>query len=54
MILQTKTDGNVETYSKNNIYVLEMRVNNHPGMMLHICGLFFRRAYHMEKKVTLL
>lgn len=28
--------------------VLELIVNNHPGVMSHICGLFSRRAYNME------
>lgn len=28
--------------------VLELTVNNHPGMMSHICGLFSRRAYHLK------
>jgi acetolactate synthase-1/3 small subunit len=27
--------------------VLELTVNNHPGVMAHICGLFSRRAYNM-------
>jgi acetolactate synthase-1/3 small subunit len=29
--------------------LLELRVNNHPGVMSHICGLFARRAYNLEK-----
>ncbi len=29
--------------------VLELTVNNHPGVMSHICGLFSRRAYNLEK-----
>jgi acetolactate synthase I/III small subunit len=28
--------------------VLELLVNNHPGVMSHICGLFSRRAFNME------
>lgn len=28
--------------------VLEITVNNHPGVMSHICGLFSRRAYNVE------
>ena len=28
--------------------VLELTVNNHPGVMSHICGLFSRRAYNMD------
>ena len=28
--------------------LLELKVNNHPGVMSHICGLFARRAYNVE------
>ena len=28
--------------------VLQLAVNNHPGVMSHICGLFARRAYNLE------
>lgn len=28
--------------------VLELIVNNHPGVMSHVCGLFSRRAYNMD------
>ena len=28
--------------------ILELTVNNHPGVMSHICGLFSRRAYNVE------
>lgn len=28
--------------------VLELEVNNHPGVMSHICSLFARRAYNLE------
>src|SRR5262249_12334884 len=28
--------------------VLELTVNNHPGVMLHICGLLARRAFNIE------
>jgi len=34
--------------SESNIKVLELTVNNHPGVMSHICGLFSRRAYNVE------
>ena len=30
------------------ITVLELTVNNHPGVMSHICGLFSRRGYNLE------
>ena len=28
--------------------MLELEVNNHPGVMSHICGLFARRAFNVE------
>ena len=28
--------------------VLELEVNNHAGVMSHICGLFARRAFNVE------
>jgi|APIni6443716594_1056825.scaffolds.fasta_scaffold251501_2 acetolactate synthase-1/3 small subunit len=28
--------------------ILRLTVNNHPGVMLHICGLFARRAFNLE------
>ena len=28
--------------------VLELIVRNHPGVMMHVCGLFARRAYNVE------
>ncbi|MDR2548714.1 MAG: ACT domain-containing protein [Desulfobulbus sp.] len=28
--------------------VLRLTVNNHPGVMLQICGLFARRAFNLE------
>ena len=28
--------------------VLEIDVNNHPGVMSHVVGLFSRRAYNVE------
>lgn len=33
--------------------VLELRVHNHPGVMSHICGLFARRAFNVEKILCL-
>lgn len=38
-----KTERNIP-----EIRVLELTVNNHPGVMSHICGLFSRRAYNVE------
>lgn len=34
--------------SGNKHVVLELVVNNHPGVMSHICGLFSRRAFNVE------
>ena len=36
------------TRSENPQVVLELTVNNHPGVMSHICGLFARRAFNVE------
>lgn len=36
-----------------NMKVLELTVNNHPGVMSHICGLFSRRAYNLESIVCI-
>jgi acetolactate synthase-1/3 small subunit len=33
--------------------VLELTVNNHPGVMSHICGLFARRLYNIEATLCL-
>ncbi len=44
-------NANVEKIGKDHssaIMVLELKVNNHPGVMSHICGLFSRRAYNLE------
>ena len=30
------------------ISLLKLTVNNHPGVMAHVCGLFARRAYNLE------
>ncbi|WP_163335746.1 acetolactate synthase small subunit [Desulfopila sp. IMCC35008] len=32
----------------NAIIILELVVNNHPGVMSHVCSLFSRRAYNLE------
>ncbi len=31
-----------------NLIALKLTVNNHPGVMTHICGLFARRAFNVE------
>ena len=44
-------NAKVEIIGQENnsaIMVLELEVNNHPGVMSHICGLFSRRAYNLE------
>ena len=28
--------------------VLKLTVNNHPGVLSHVCGLFARRSYNLE------
>ena len=33
---------------KSNFTVIELVVNNHPGVMSHITGLFSRRGYNLE------
>jgi acetolactate synthase I/III small subunit len=41
---------NLQNYGMPNRHVvLELTVKNHPGVMSHICGLFSRRAYNLEK-----
>jgi acetolactate synthase I/III small subunit len=34
--------------SQSQYAMLELTVNNHPGVMAHICGLFSRRAFNVE------
>lgn len=31
-----------------NMTALHLTVNNHPGVMSHVCGLFARRAFNLE------
>ncbi len=38
----------IDKVKRSAIMVLELKVNNHPGVMSHICGLFSRRAYNLE------
>ncbi len=33
---------------KDALTMLRLSVNNHPGVMSHICGLFAGRAYNLE------
>ena len=37
----------------NTLSVLKLTVNNHPGVMSHVCGLFARRAYNLEGIIAL-
>ena len=32
----------------NQLVTLELKVNNHPGVMMHIVSLFARRAFNLE------
>lgn len=34
--------------SVSNPAILKITVNNHPGVLSHVCGLFARRAYNLE------
>jgi acetolactate synthase I/III small subunit len=38
---------------QNHWAILELKVENHPGVMSHICGLFARRAFNVEKILCL-
>jgi acetolactate synthase-1/3 small subunit len=44
--LARKTEDPIDPQAQNT--VLELTVNNHPGVMSHICGLFSRRAFNVE------
>lgn len=47
--MQKNADVEIIDKAKGSaIMVLELKVNNHPGVMSHICGLFSRRAYNLE------
>ena len=37
-----------DTTIANNLVTIRLTVNNHPGVMSHVCGLFARRAYNLE------
>ena len=34
--------------SRAGLMALHLTVNNHPGVMSHVCGLFARRAFNLE------
>lgn len=33
---------------REGLMALRLTVNNHPGVMSHVCGLFARRAFNLE------
>lgn len=41
-------NGSARNPNGKDHVVLELVVNNHPGVMSHICGLFSRRAFNVE------
>ncbi|MCM0754922.1 acetolactate synthase small subunit [Desulfovibrio aminophilus] len=45
MRMLTPEDG---TRPARALAALRLTVNNHPGVMSHICGLFARRAFNVE------
>lgn len=46
--MQKPNDASLSPCAPRQRAVLELIVNNHPGVMSHICGLFSRRAYNVE------
>lgn len=50
---QNSYSHNSENQIRKNDCILALRVNNHPGVMSHICGLFSRRAFNVEKILCL-
>jgi acetolactate synthase-1/3 small subunit len=41
-------NGNASVETGSSRVVLELTVNNHPGVMSHVCGLFSRRAFNVD------
>lgn len=37
-----------ERKNAGRLQALHLTVNNHPGVMSHVCGLFARRAFNLE------
>lgn len=37
-----------ESTPQDRFVALRLTVNNHPGVMSHVCGLFARRAFNVE------
>jgi len=46
MASDANTAGNA--HAQNGFMALRLTVNNHPGVMSHVCGLFARRAFNVE------
>lgn len=42
------SEAQLPTKSRSQYALLELAVNNQPGVMLHICSLFARRAFNLE------
>ena len=38
----------LDTATSETFVTLRLTVNNHPGVMSHVCGLFARRVYNLE------
>ena len=41
-------NNDIKSLHNNNHIAIELLVNNHPGVMSHITGLFSRRAFNLE------
>lgn len=42
------TDQKAPPSPQSSLTLLRLTVNNHPGVMLQICGLFARRGFNLE------
>jgi len=45
---KSRHNNNNFLHNNNSHIVIELLVNNHPGVMSHITGLFSRRAFNLE------
>ncbi len=45
---KSQLNSNVMGEEMEKSLVLQLTVNNHPGVMSHVCGLFARKAYNLE------
>lgn len=48
MTLDINNNTNTNNQTVSDKTVLELKVNNHPGVMSHVTGLFARRAYNLD------